>query len=242
MGDTRTPIDPQGRHGLEHLLGINGVQSNPDRVNLDTIHPVVDMSMNGYARLNDLSNLHSKIVSKTLAAPAANLIVWLLSYGNAQNPLLDDMVYPVGFNSRVIAINYSMHVPDVGGTLVGRTYRLFICLTIPDTGTVIPFFSATHQIYSNHVGLLAKQYSYPSDMIYTEDIPAGTAGNRYARGSDSFIPCPVLSAGMQIKIAVYPNCLPSPDLTYYDFPANTIVNVTIAAQHVPAGAPLPRYW
>jgi hypothetical protein len=245
MGDTRTNIDPQGGHGLEHLLGINGSKSNPERVNLDTINPVVDMNMNGYGKLNDLPRLRSKVIGKSLPAPAANLLAWVVSYINPQNALGDDMVYPASHNTRIVAINYHIIVPDPLGLLAGRTYRVDLILYFPDTGINVTFYHGTHQIYSVDGAHAAgrtqsRQYAYPGDILTSEEVAAGTT--RYALGSSGYIPCPVLQSGMAIKFAMYPNCLASPDASYFDLPVNTAVYLFVGAQHVPCGAPLPAYW
>lgn len=54
---SRVRINPVNLRGMTYLLGTIGQQSAPDYVDQSAVIPVVDVGMNGYARLNDYSNL-----------------------------------------------------------------------------------------------------------------------------------------------------------------------------------------
>lgn len=245
MNDTRTPLDPQGRHGLEHLLGINGIKRNPDQVNLSTINPTIDMGMQGYARINDPINIKPALIQKALLAPAANMSGFIVSYGNFNNPAADDLVFNVGFNLRIISLSYTLKIPDPTGVLNGKTVRIYLAIS-NGTLTTMPFWQATHQIYSKANSLRSSfEFNYPGDWSYANEIDATeetVLTRRYSLGSANQIRTPIMPAGWTMKYLLYPNCLPIPDTGYFDLPTGTTVVIYIIGQQVPIGAPLPQYW
>lgn len=248
MGDTRTPIDPQGRHGLEHLLGINGIKNNPDRVNLDTINPVVDMSMTGHSRIHDPDNMLFKHQQITLGAGASSSIEeWIVSHGNSQSLIPgNDLVYRIGYMCRIIAIFYRVHIEDPLAALANRSYRIY--LTLGGDPNSIPFWSATHGIAGNPadgVNLPQGQYyQYPGDWFSERGTIDVNGDIVYAHrwGSANQIRCPIIPSTWGVKIHAYTNCQPFPAANYFAFPILSFMDVDVLCQQVPIGAPVPTYW
>lgn len=245
MANTNTPLDPQGRHGLEHVLGINGIMRNPDHVDLSTINPVIDMGMQGHARLNDPINIKPALIQKSLLAAAANMTGFVVSYGNANNPLMDDLVINVGYNLRIITLSYTLKIPDPTGVLYGRTVRLYLAIS-NGAITTMPFWQATHQIQSKANSIRPSfEFNYPGDWSYANELDAAEENvltNRFSLGSINQIRTPIIPAGWTMKYLLYPNCLPVPDTGYFDLPIGTTVVIYIIGQQTPIGAPIPSYW
>lgn len=244
MPDTRTPIDPKCKHGIDHILGINGLQFAPDRVNLDTVVPVIDMNQGGHARAHDPNNTLFKLTAKQIALPAANWEDWLISYGNNQAVGAIDMVYRPDTMLRIISMSFEIQIvfDPAGSVINGRTFR--VILKMQQGLNWVPFWQSTHEIY--HIPLSARSsrtFNYEGDWSCQQDIPAaGDLVTRDAWGSLNQIRCPILMPGWGVKAMIVPNCLPAPDPSYFTLPALSSWQFRTLAQQVPIGACVPSYW
>jgi hypothetical protein len=242
MGDSRTPIDPQGRHGLEHLLGINGIKSNPDQVNLDTIHPTVDMSMGGHAKVYDPANERYHCLSLALSG-SSNVEGGLITYGNLIGGL--EMVYDIGHTLRIIALDYRIHVDEdaAGFVLPGKSYSIAF-LFVNGTASVA-FYRATHSTNAQAVSADSQYYQQPGDWMYEPAfLNAGGVTSRYSHafGSGNQIRCPLVPPTWGVNVQAFTNCLPAPNANHFDFPPGSFMQISVLAQQVPWGAPIPSYW
>lgn len=247
MGDTRTPIDPQGYHGLQHVLGINGVQSNPDRVNLDSITPVIDMNMRGDARIHDPDNIRFVNAAYTFLSFRANYVTNIISYGNTSSANNLDLAYSLNHCFRTIAMTYQVHVqPDVAhpDDIMYRTFRVKISLLW--NALEYDFWSADHSIIDNSTGgRFARYFNYPGDWgtIHDEAVGPLVTNTRYTGlGSRNRIEVPVLTPGMQVRISFVPNCLPFGDASYWEFPTGSQIYIRVIGLQVPIGAPIPSFY
>jgi hypothetical protein len=245
MQERRTTIDPQGKHGMEHLLGINSAQINPDYVNLSTVQPVVDMAMQGHARIYDPDNERYNIQTVSLGGGAAGVVSeWIISHGNHQSAGNDDLVYDINHTLRIIAIWYMVHINDNALPLDGRSYRIDLQFERGSMGEYVPFWTAQHGITSVPNRPNSQYYHFPGDWFYEQN--SVTTDNDYIYvhrwGSGNHIPCPIVPPtwGVKIQASV---CSPNPpDAAVWTFPANSFVYIRILAQQVPHGAPIPAYW
>lgn len=239
----QTPIDPQGAHGLEHVLGIQGIKINPDQADLQTITPVIDMGMSGHARIYDPTNILYNYQSVDLGdGTASSIDEWIISHQNHQAPLDADMIYRQGFTLRIIAIWYLAHIHDPQNSLEGRTYRIYLTIERGVLGEHVPIWSATHGIFNSPAH--GQQYNYPGDWYNRFSfLNADTDSAFIARwGSSNQIRAPIVPPEWGMKIHLYTNCMPVPAANYFAFPVQSFVNIYVLAQQVPHGAPIPQYW
>jgi hypothetical protein len=248
MQERRTTIDPQGKHGMEHLLGINSAQINPDYVNLSTVQPVVDMSMQGHARIYDPDNERYNIQTVSLGGGAAGVVAeWIISHGNHQAAGNDDLVYDINHTLRIIALWYMVHIEDTQALLQGRSYRIDLQIERGAMGQYVPFWTAQHGITSLIGNPNSQYYHFPGDWLYEPadylDINGDIAHFAVHRwGSGNHVPCPIVPPtwGVKIQASV---CSPfPPDVGVWTFPVNSFIYIRVLAQQVPHGAPIPAYW
>jgi len=252
MPERNTPLDPKGAHGIEHLLGVNGIRTNPDSIVLDPIRPVVEMSMGGHARIFDLPNeLYNYQVISLGAGASSHVGEWIISYGNHQAIANADMVFNLNHSLRIIAVHYMVHIhKDAGGgsTLNNRSFR--VDLKLERGAQEVSFWTATHDIALKAGDPFSMHFHYPGDwgsnMQYVWDandqeldecpIPA------HFLGSQNQIRCPIIPPSWGVKLHLNTNCLEAPDVGHWSFPVNSYAYVWILAQQVPIGAPIPGYW
>jgi hypothetical protein len=126
-----THIELTGNHGLQHLLGINEANSNPDQVDLSSgIIPVIDMSMTGHLRLNQPMRRAFCVRNNTLNSTVISFPV--LEYGNITVPGVGTIAYSVGNNFRVISCACHVIVRNDAWRVAnnGRTFMMELLLTV----------------------------------------------------------------------------------------------------------------
>jgi len=246
MQERLTPLDPQGAHGIEHLLGVNGAKNNPDYIDLNPIRPVIDMSMGGHARIWDPTNERYNYQTIGLGIGAsAHVEEWIVSYGNHQAAGNADMVYDLNHSLRIIAIDYQVHIQDIGGVLDGRTYQ--IQLVLQRGVDYVSFYKSTHGLWNIAGDANSRYFNYHGDYIYESNWSQTVDQTDEARqshrwGSDNQIRCPIIPATWGVKC--YANVISAGALDpgHWFFPIESTVFVRILAQQVPHGAPIPGFW
>jgi hypothetical protein len=247
MMERLTHVDPQGAHGLEHVLGINSAQSNPDWVDLSHIRPVIDMGQMGHARLHDPANVLFGTQTIPIEAPGPATVSsfeeWILSHANHAAFAGGDLVYRQGYICRPICIWYQVHIEDPAGALTGNTYRVY--LTLESGGWSVPFWTATHMINDDDAAATYGQYyKYPGDTHNEiESVGSDEVARRVHRwASGNQIRCPIVPSTWGMKIHLYTNCKPVPAPNSFQFPLGSIVNLKTLIHQVPIGAAVPNYW
>jgi hypothetical protein len=241
MNERLTPLDPQGAHGIEHLLGCNGAKTNPETVSLNPIRPVVEMSMGGHARIFD--SVNEKVGYQVFSLGvglSAHIDEWVISYGNHQAPANADLVFDLNHSLRIIALSYMVHIesPGVGPVLDGCCYRVSLHLT--RGGQYVPFWNATHGIRTDPGHANSQEYQYPGDWM--SELNNGVAGYSHRWGSSNQIRCPIIPPTWGVQMDLNTICLPPPDGGHWTFPQDSYAYIWILAQQVPVGAPIPSYW
>jgi len=205
----RTKIDPQGAHGLEHLLGINTEQSNPDEVDLSFVQPVVDMQMGGYARLDDIGNIRFGGRTISIAGIAGVIPSWI-RYGNAATA--GDLVYDIGHH--LVMFGLGWHVTfDAAGIAAFATANFFLHVRLYDSG-------------GNYIHAHWQEVNTTTDqLIYASSV----GSNGFAANA---LRIPVIPAGFWVDLLIQTQ-------TGINFPANTELGIRAMGLQVPVGAPLP---
>ena len=242
MNERLTPLDPQGAHGIEHLLGVNGSKTNPECIELNPIRPVIDMSMGSHARIWDPTNERYNYQTFSLGIGAsAHVEEWIISYGNHQVVGNTDMVYDLDHSLRIIAIDYQVHIQDIGGALDGRTYQ--IQLVLQRGINYVSVWKATHSLHNIAADPNSRYFNYHGEFTHETNWFDGESVHESHRwGSENQIRCPIIPATWGLKC--YANVISAGALDpgHWFFPVESTVFVRILAQQVPHGAPIPGYW
>lgn len=133
-------INPQNQKGLRHVFDIKDPQLNPEHVDMGAVQPVIDMSFNGFAKLNDYSLLQGITESGDTIAGVQTKTWRVLSYSNSFGATTQIVVPPnhnfliwgikqhiyfnaagaAAFNGKYISSELLMNCPDSGGTQITK--------------------------------------------------------------------------------------------------------------------------
>lgn len=206
-------IELRGNQALQFLLGVNTPQTNPEKIDMSTVNPVVEMSMQGF------SNLHYSDRYMALAATGENLTglqtktVRILSQGNSGIPPFNQpqIVFTLGCHFVVFGCTFTVATNAAGAAaLNNKNMTANVEMIMPD-GTIIKKWRG------QLLGDSTLQHYYDG-MQRTEKI------NRQHI-------C-IVPSGCSLNIVIYIE-----DGTA--FPAGTTLEWSIAGMNIPIGAPLP---
>ena len=222
-----THIELVGNKGLQHLLGINEPNSNPDSVDMSTINPVVDMSMGGFLKLNDSGNYKRAYCVVENALNASSMSVAVLDYGNVAVPGFGTVAYDVGYNFRVLAWTASIYIVSGpwGATYDGRNIMMEFLLTINGSQYV--------QVLQGNVKIMANNF-----YLFFGDPGATTVSGTYG---DTVVRNLVVPAGAVLSVGVACNQKAGASFDF-DAAGNVRLISTLIGMQVPVGAPLPSFW
>lgn len=209
--DKRSAVDPRNQRGLEYILGINEPQVNPDEVDLSDIKPVIDMNMEGYARLNDYNNLIGCTQAGGVSVAGLQTRTWrVLSVQNAVGADQQILV-PVGMNFVSWGIKVYLQTDAAGAAvLAGKYISLEFEMITPLGYNVTKYHGTGHCSASVELYAPGHFEFTPMDRTQICIVPAGCA--------------------MQFTWWVQDGT---------NFPANTDVYYNWVGQAVPEGAPIP---
>ena len=218
----KSNIELGGAKGIRHLLGTNDTLQNPESVQLDTVQPVIEMSMGGYSKIhNQQSNFKRvfQIISNAAASKTinCNLIDYGQSVGGSQ--ILD-----IDYKARVYSVEGDMKFDDItwAGTYAGRQVYYELVLTYPFQGT------STYHVITNGVLSIGQNNWY----VPFSNLGVGSLSN-CTRNL-------VVPAGGALSFGVVCNGR-NGGASDFNFGAiNTVsINVYCTFLQVPVGAPLP---
>lgn len=208
--DKRSSCDMGGQRGLAYLLGVNEPQTNPEECAVDTVQPVIDMSMQGYAKLNDYSKFIDCEESGDTIAGAQTKTWAVLSYGNARGAT-EQIVVPVGYNYLIWGIKQHIYFDGAGATAFNGKYISSELLMTGPGGVQVTKWHGTCHVSSSAVLYAPGHY----------ELAPLTRQNLY-----------VVPAGCIIDLVWWAQ-------DGSNFPANTDVIYAIMGQAFPQGAPIP---
>lgn len=205
-----TLINPGNQQGLRYLFDIADPQSNPEKIDMSAIQPVIDMSFCGYAKLHDYGRLLSAAQPLVSIAGVQTKTFEILCYGNATtaDPQIE---VPVGNHFVCWGIKMLIYFNAAGATAFnGKYISMELSYFCPD-GTEITKYHGTGHVSSSCLLYAPGHYEFcclTRENVYI--IPAGTT----------------------VKITFW-----TQDGSL--FPANTQIRYAIAGQSIPCGAPIP---
>jgi len=206
----RSAVDPQNQRGLSYLCGIKDVQGNPDEVSLEFIQPVVDVSFDGYAKLNDYHQLlHCIEVGKSIAGVQSQTVN-ILSYGNATGAD-QQIIVPIGYN--FVSWGFKVHVTvDAAGAaaLHNKWFSMELEMIHPVGNYVTKWHAGDY--------FVSGVQQYHPGYHYSENI---TREHLH-----------VIPAGCALIFVVWIH-------DGSNFPANTTLHYCLMGQAVPEGAAIP---
>lgn len=209
----RSSVDPRNMRGLPYVLGVKGVQSNPDEVDLATTQPVIDMNMEGFARLNDYDRLLS-CQSVALLTPLVGLQTKTVRILSVQNAVGADaqILVPVGYNFLVWGAK-AYYILNAAGAaaLAGEYVSLEIEMITPLNVNITKYHG------TGHVSASCEQY-HPGHYEYSPLTRENLC---------------VVPAGCALTLTVW---IQDGALT---FPAASYLRWAMVGQAMPEGAPMP---
>jgi len=207
----RSAIDPRNQRGLEYTLGIKEPQSNPDEVDLTDVKPVIDMNMQGYARLNDYTKLLE--CHESMGDPISGLQTKTWRCLSVQNAVGAEpqILVPVGHNFVSWGIKVYLFTNAAGAAALAGKYISLEFEMITPTGQNVTKY---HGVTQCNAGIL----------LYA---PGHYWLHRLTREHICVVP-----AGCAMQFTWWLQ-----DGT--NFPANTEIFYTWVGQAIPEGAPIP---
>lgn len=207
----RSAVDPRNMRGIEYVLGVKETQTNPDEVDLTDVKPVIDMNMEGYARLNDYDQLLECYTPVAVSISGLSTKTWRCL--SVQNPVgLDpQIVVPVSYNFLSWGIKVYLQTNAAGAAaLAGKYISLEFEMFTPFGRTITKYHGTTQCVAG--VQLYAPGHYWLHGLTRENIclIPAGCA--------------------MQFTWWLQDGT---------NFPANTGVYYSWCGQAFPAGAPIP---
>jgi len=206
-------INPRNQQGLRYLFDIADPKSNPERIEMASIQPTIDMSFGGYAKLSDFTQLQSQGLNGVSLNGVQTFTNRILSYGNSTG-IDPQIIIPIGFCAIIwgMKVHVSMSAGDAAAN-AGKYLQQVIKLIIPTIGV------------NNDITKWSGAWKIDSNMTLYQPGSLGT--ETIHRGHLSVIPP---SCGLEIT-------------TWWEsgvnFPASTTLTYHIGAQCFPVGAPLP---
>lgn len=212
----RTAIDPTAiRAGLSNLLGIKGVRSAPDSVNMEAVIPQIEIGQQGYAILNnDDALLQCEAAFGLSLAGLQSKTCRVLSYVLASG-LDGQIVVPVNHNFYFWGIKWYWNTNAAGAAALNGKY-----------------VSMEWANLINVAGTVCEVEKYFGTGICRTGIL------QYHPGGEQFFPLTrqniyIVPAGVNCQITVWLQ-----DGT--NFPANTYMYYRLVGQAVPIGVQIPQ--
>lgn len=221
-------IDSRNQRGLRHVFNISDITVNPDKVDMGTVQPTIDMSFGGYSKLPDYVNMTSKRVDIRLSTEQdPTITLEAVIPGDGDVTAKSELGYGVG-NNCYIPYHRVLVVATDPTKLVNtiETFPVEIRVQVRDKDNLQ--YVNTDYFLFNGVTDLCNPVTGP-----------GGAGTVYVPGALTFVLKPVvlpmgykLSVSCDVRIyqlALYPTITAEGmDVYYY---AHII--------KVPVGAPIP---
>lgn len=205
-----TLINPRNQGGLRYLFDLVDPQSNPERIDMGAIQPVIDMNFSGYAKLNDYDKLEDCEEPSSSIAGVQTKTWRILSYGNDDGSGDTQLVVPVGHNFIVWGIKMHIYFNAAGAAAFSGKYISSEVLAIMPTGAEVTKWHGTGHVSSGCLLYAPGHYEFaPLTRNELCIIPAGTVLNLVWWAQDGS-----------------------------NFPGTTVVRYAIVGQAVPEGAPL----
>jgi len=171
----RVPIDPQGARALSHVLGVRGIYSNPDTVDMSTVNLTMDMSMGGFCKLNDYSQYRSCLELTHSVAGVQTRTFRILRYGspNPGEPE-DQILVPLDHNFYSWGIKSHLILTAAGAAAMAGKYISIEILMQTPAGDEITKYHGTGHVSAGVELYAPGHYEFPPlnrDSLYV--VPAG---------------------------------------------------------------------
>jgi hypothetical protein len=202
-------LDLQNERGLAYVLGVKGVQSNPNHVDMTTVRPVIDMNMQGYSKLHDYDEIHWCNHYETLTGQT-NHSINMIAYGNQ-----------IGVNNQIVVpLNHNMILWGI------EVYVLF-------TGAGIAAFAGNDifialEMYLSGARDITKWCGSTTTVPASAEYWPGTNGLPTLSRDNMY----VIPATAQVRARAR-------STSGVAFPAGTSLRYKALGQCFPIGAPLP---
>jgi hypothetical protein len=218
-------IDPRNAQGLRHIFNITSEKTNPDQIDLAMVQPVVDMNMQGYARLPDSRNMLEGYIS-TEANDVASIHPRLISYVSAAVPGSGELVYDANHNLLVFALDWFLWITNADHATTSALWH-WVSLEMYVPGHLNPV-SIWRVKFPRHTN--ARDYYY---MSTESEVTQGGPGTRST-------PAFILPAGCWLEVR-----LQTGDVNFSPEPAHVHLtylglSVQVKGLQVPQGAPIPQ--
>lgn len=205
-----TLINPGNQQGLRYLFDIADPQSNPEKIDMSAIQPVIDMGFDGYARMHDYGRLLSAQVDAASIAGVQTKTWDILCYGNKSTVDVQIEV-PIGNHFVVWGTKLHIYFNSAGAAAFNGKYISGQLSMICPDGSKVCKWHAT-----GHVSSSCLLYG-PGHYEFSEL----TRENLY-----------IVPAGCKLQVSWWVQ-------DGSNFPANTTVEYRITGQYIPCGAPIP---
>ena len=210
----RTLINPRNQGGLRYLFDISDPHSNPEHIEMGSIQPTIDMSMGGYARMNDYSQLKDAGLVGVALSGQQTATFNILSYGNVYG-IDPQIVVPIGHCCVVwgIKMHLQMSAADAGANN-GKYAQCVLQMIAPTiVSPAVTKWNGTFQVNTN-------QLLYSPGTRYVENI---------TRDNVSVIP-----PSTRLAFTIWWE-------TGGNFPNSAVFTYSIVGQCFPVGGPLPTW-
>jgi hypothetical protein len=209
-----TLINPGNQKGLRHVFDILDPQSNPMYIDMSAVQPVIDMSFEGNARLNDYdNNLYCEETGDSIAGVQTKTYR-LLSYSNLSG-VTTQIVVPPNRNFLLWGMKFHIFFSGAGAVAFNGKYInceiKFVCPAIGGGAPEIAKYLGEAQCKTG-----VQLYGPGGGMV------------EFTRNNIQIVP-----ADTQIDMVWWVQ-------DGSNFPANTVVVYTLYGQSFLLGSPCPR--
>lgn len=171
-----TLINPGRQQGLRYLFNLADPQSAPEYIDMGAIQPTIDMSFNGFAKLNDYSQLlYCEETGSNLSGLQTK--TWrVLSYGQDDGSGDEQIVVPTGFNFVVWGVKQHIYMlPAQAAAMAGKYISSELLMNTP-VGKQITKWHGTTQVNAN-VELYAPGHYWLHRLTreHIQVVPSGTS-------------------------------------------------------------------
>jgi len=207
---SRSNIELRGNSALQFLLGINTPQTNPETVDLSSVNPVVEMSMQGFSHLHYTDRYLSINSTGNAMAGVQTKTYRMLSSGNAVGADTQ-IIVPIGCHFICFGASVTMVVDAAGSAAINNK---FITCAIE---MVMPNSDVVKKWRAMYLGNTNNRHYYDG-VTNTEKITRNHL-------------C-VVPSSCALSLVIYTE-------DGSNFPANTTMEYFISGMSIPIGAPLP---
>jgi hypothetical protein len=215
---TFAAMDPRNSKALGHILNINGTNQNPDKVDMSTVFPTIDLNMSGFAKHNiDINYKSLSVGTVGLVAPYFFMGHQLVNYGVAGQFSIG---IDIGYNARMYPMSSSVVMSgtneEVQAWVIANAGKVFFfdwLLYLPNRGTSYCLLAQEYITIKLNTYAYASQYRSPSFFV-----PAGSSISCNATVNNAILDCPE------------------------NFPTTTKLWTHTALYQTPIGAPAPALY